>query len=103
MYVENPSEWGAKRVCQGCNGKYYDLRRTPIICPKCQAEFIEPPKRKSAAPVVKGISWRQRARAAASDLGNSSRLQRPGIHSPFADRPSFADREDSAVKETYAE
>lgn len=103
MYVENPSEWGAKHICQACNGKYYDLRRTPIICPKCQAEFVEPPKHKSAAASAKGIAWRQRARAAAAESANGSRLPRSGVHSPFADRPSSADREEGTVKETYEE
>ncbi len=31
--------WGTKRTCQACAGKYYDLNRTPVVCPKCQAVF----------------------------------------------------------------
>lgn len=30
---------GTKRVCQGCGAKFYDLNRTPIHCPICQAVF----------------------------------------------------------------
>ena len=30
---------GTKRLCQSCAGKYYDLNREPVLCPKCQAEF----------------------------------------------------------------
>jgi|HubBroStandDraft_1064217.scaffolds.fasta_scaffold00142_19 uncharacterized protein (TIGR02300 family) len=33
------SERGTKRVCQSCSGKYYDLNREPVLCPKCQTEF----------------------------------------------------------------
>jgi uncharacterized protein (TIGR02300 family) len=33
------SERGTKRICQSCAAKYYDLNRTPILCPKCEAEF----------------------------------------------------------------
>ncbi len=29
------SEWGTKRLCQGCAASFYDMRRDPIICPKC--------------------------------------------------------------------
>ncbi len=32
-------EWGAKRLCQTCGTKFYDLLRSPIICPRCGAEF----------------------------------------------------------------
>lgn len=28
-------EWGIKRQCQNCNTKFYDLKRSPILCPKC--------------------------------------------------------------------
>ena len=28
-------EWGNKRTCLGCSARFYDLRRTPITCPKC--------------------------------------------------------------------
>ena len=26
-------EWGTKRTCQVCGKKYYDLNKSPIICP----------------------------------------------------------------------
>jgi uncharacterized protein (TIGR02300 family) len=32
-------EWGIKRVCQGCGAKFYDLKRSPIVCPKCETVF----------------------------------------------------------------
>ena len=32
-------EWGIKRICSSCNTKYYDLNKSPIICPSCGAEF----------------------------------------------------------------
>jgi uncharacterized protein (TIGR02300 family) len=28
-------ELGAKRVCQECGSRFYDLNREPIVCPKC--------------------------------------------------------------------
>lgn len=30
---------GTKRLCQGCGAKFYDLQRTPIVCPKCGTTF----------------------------------------------------------------
>ena len=32
-------EWGTKRICQSCSAPFYDMRRDPIICPKCSATF----------------------------------------------------------------
>jgi len=32
-------EWGTKRICQSCGTRFYDLRRTPIECPKCGTIF----------------------------------------------------------------
>lgn len=28
-------EWGTKRQCLGCTARFYDMTRTPIVCPKC--------------------------------------------------------------------
>ena len=32
-------EWGAKHICHSCGTRYYDLQRSPIICPKCNTQF----------------------------------------------------------------
>lgn len=29
---------GKKRTCPSCGAVFYDLNRTPIICPKCETE-----------------------------------------------------------------
>jgi uncharacterized protein (TIGR02300 family) len=35
---------GAKRVCPSCGARFYDLNRTPIVCPVCQYTYqITPP------------------------------------------------------------
>lgn len=48
------AEWGTKHICQECGAKFYDMRRTKIICPKCHAVFqIAPPKPKRVQPVSK--------------------------------------------------
>jgi uncharacterized protein (TIGR02300 family) len=37
-HVAKP-EWGAKRICLGCDARYYDFHRSPIVCPACGAVF----------------------------------------------------------------
>ena len=54
-------ELGTKRLCANCSAKFYDLSKTPIICPKCHTVMElaaaptrprpEPRQRAAAAPV----------------------------------------------------
>ena len=44
-------ELGAKRQCQSCATKFYDLNRSPITCPKCGALFHIEPVLRSVARV----------------------------------------------------
>ena len=41
---------GTKRVCPGCGARFYDLNRTPIVCPVCQSIYqvtpTPPPSRR---------------------------------------------------------
>ena len=36
--MANP-DLGTKRLCSGCGAKFYDLNRSPILCPKCGTAF----------------------------------------------------------------
>ena len=31
--------WGLKRTCLNCSERFYDMKRDPIFCPNCGAEF----------------------------------------------------------------
>ena len=42
-------ELGAKRQCQSCATKFYDLGKDPIICPKCGTVFHAAPLTRMAA------------------------------------------------------
>jgi len=45
-------EWGAKRLCQSCGAKFYDLQRKDAVCPKCstpaEPEPVAKPRRTPA-------------------------------------------------------
>nr|WP_246423161.1 TIGR02300 family protein [Roseospira visakhapatnamensis] len=47
-------EWGTKRSCGSCGARYYDMRRQPIVCPKCGAVHEEdaPVRARRARPAV---------------------------------------------------
>ena len=36
------AELGTKRTCPSCAARFYDLLKNPIVCPKCNANFIAP-------------------------------------------------------------
>lgn len=35
-------EWGTKRTCQGCATRFYDMKKKPPVCPKCDTVFDLP-------------------------------------------------------------
>ena len=32
-------EWGTKQICPECGAKFYDFKKDPIHCPKCDHEW----------------------------------------------------------------
>ena len=47
-------ELGTKRVCVACSARFYDLTKTPAICPKCGTEqpLDQPRSRRPGGNVV---------------------------------------------------
>jgi uncharacterized protein (TIGR02300 family) len=41
-------ELGMKRQCQNCGARFFDLNRSPIVCPKCETVFQAPAISRSA-------------------------------------------------------
>jgi uncharacterized protein (TIGR02300 family) len=45
------AELGTKRLCQSCGAKFYDLNRSPIVCPKCETVLdLESAQKKRSRP-----------------------------------------------------
>ena len=55
---------GTKRSCTSCGLRYYDLKKTPITCPSCNAEF-------DPESLLKTRKSRQPAKAANDDEGSA--------------------------------
>lgn len=47
------AELGAKRECQSCGTKYYDLGKEPPVCPRCGTTFSATAPKAAPAPVEK--------------------------------------------------
>jgi uncharacterized protein (TIGR02300 family) len=44
---------GSKHICPECTTKYYDLKKTPVLCPKCGAKPVLAKVSKSAPQAKK--------------------------------------------------
>jgi uncharacterized protein (TIGR02300 family) len=67
-------EWGTKRACQGCMTRFYDMRRTPVICPKCGDTYE-----------IQTTGRRSRARSSALDDAASLPLDEDILNLPNAE------------------
>ncbi len=47
-------ELGAKRQCQSCGVRFFDLNKDPILCPKCGAVFHVAPLARAASRAAEG-------------------------------------------------
>ena len=56
---------GTKRSCTSCGLRYYDLNKTPIPCPRCNAEF-------DPESLLNTRKSRQPSKAANDDEGSAS-------------------------------
>ena len=53
---------GIKRVCQSCGTRFYDLGRTPIVCPSCQSVYqvTQPTSRRGGERAVPAPEVREK-------------------------------------------
>jgi uncharacterized protein (TIGR02300 family) len=77
-------ELGTKRFCAGCSAKFYDLNKSPIVCPKCGTLFQLAPVTARSRPAPAPVP----ARAAAP---------------PVAEVPEVQDAEFVSLEEADAE
>jgi uncharacterized protein (TIGR02300 family) len=56
--MANP-ELGIKRHCLSCGARFYDLKKSPIVCPKCSTTFdpdaVFKTKKSRASSVVEAV------------------------------------------------
>lgn len=69
------AELGMKRICSNCNLRFYDLHKTPIVCPTCETILQPPPPiaakprraREESAPTVQKLKTAQNPALVASN------------------------------------
>ena len=64
---------GHKHECFRCGTKFYDLRRTPVLCPKCQTDQKEAPPPTSSPAALQAARRARRDEFADPDLFERNR------------------------------
>ena len=63
MSARSKAMRGTKRTCQACEVRFYDLARSPIVCPMCGAHYAPPAEpfvqaREPSVPFSSKTGWR---------------------------------------------
>ncbi len=93
------SELGTKRLCGSCGAKFYDLSKTPIVCPKCSTVF------EIVVPVARGRAAEAAAAAAAGIAAAAAAAAAAGAKAKEAEAevPETADVELVSLEDADAE
>jgi len=90
-------ELGTKRLCGSCGAKFYDLSKTPILCPKCSTVF------EIVVPVTRGRSEAAAAAAGAAAAAAAAAAARAPAKEVEAEAPEMADVELVSLEDADAE
>lgn len=85
-------ELGTKRVCVSCGARFYDLTKTPAVCPKCSTE--QPPEQPRARRTGGNVMEEKR---------RAKVLPVPGSEEADTDSDSEAESEAEEVEEDVLE
>ena len=71
---------GTKRICTGCEAKFYDLGKDPIVCPSCDTVYVIP----KAPPPRGGRAYAPRSAydpkaQSANAMGTLKEADAPGV------------------------
>ncbi|MCH9049972.1 MAG: TIGR02300 family protein [Proteobacteria bacterium] len=76
--------WGTKRTCPSCGARFYDLRRSSVVCPKCDTPYrgeinVKPKRTRVPAEAARQVREAVVIAAAAEpkkELGASSEVEK---------------------------
>jgi uncharacterized protein (TIGR02300 family) len=80
---------GTKRLCGNCGAKFYDLSKTPIVCPKCETVFVVAP-----------VSSRSRPEPAAAAAARAAAVVEPEVVAPETADAEFVSLEEADAEST---
>jgi uncharacterized protein (TIGR02300 family) len=93
---------GTKRVCPSCGARFYDLNRSPITCPVCQAVYqltVTTTRRSERAQPVEAKVVEQEAEAPAlesADVISLEEVEEAGAEAAIEEDEEIVDLGDDA-------
>jgi uncharacterized protein (TIGR02300 family) len=98
---------GKKRLCKSCEKKFYDLGKTPIVCPVCETPFVEekpkPKPKPKAAPASKAAEAKVEEPAAEKEPAVEAEPAAEAASEPPPPDPEFVSLEEAAAEEDVDE
>ncbi len=80
---------GTKHTCFKCGTKFYDLRKNPVLCPKCGADQKDAPPQPTSPVVLHAVRRAKRDEFADPDVFDRNREEEDVATSePRTRRPS---------------
>jgi uncharacterized protein (TIGR02300 family) len=86
------ADLGLKRTCLSCGMRFYDFKRTPIVCPGCQTEF-------DPEAVIRS----RRGRTAAKDSAKASKQTDNPVMDDSAEMDEIEDKDEASTEEDAVE
>lgn len=90
-------DWGSKHICQDCEAKYYDMGRSPIVCPSCGALLVVKPvlTRGSSSSVQNIVPKKEKKPEPVEESGS---LETKAEEDLLANEADLADIDEEAVE-----
>ena len=97
---------GTKRICSGCEAKFYDLGKDPIVCPTCETVYVvpKPEQPRGGRSYAPRRAYDPKAQAA-TNMGTLKEADAPAVADdaePVAEDAEVAAIEDVETDETEA-
>jgi uncharacterized protein (TIGR02300 family) len=97
---------GTKRICSGCEAKFYDLGKDPIVCPTCETVYIvpkpEPPRGGRSSVPRRAYDPRVQAATSMGTLKEADAPAVAGDAEPVSEDVEVAEIEDVETDGTEA-
>ena len=100
--MANPA-LGTKRICLGCEAKFYDLGKDPIVCPTCETVYVIP----KAPPPRGGRAYAPRSAydpkaQSANAMGTLKEADAPGVAEDAEEKEDAEDVEVAGIEDAEA-
>ncbi len=94
---------GTKRLCKSCEKKFYDLGKSPIICPVCETPFVEDKPKPKPKPKAAAAPEPEKAAEPAEVKEPVVEAEAAAGGEPPPPDPEFVSLEDAAAEEDVDE